>query len=160
MDTCERHTSAPALSSPSCLFIPEWNASDWHTHSFTGSTLSIVMSNTTIYSYITIQCNVCSNKIKVRKEGRRTFWGSFSMKHTKGARLQILTVFQCCGGYSLAWFWDPVHGSLLWCHCRYIGLGRSWHCPWAERRASPPTSRAAAWPACPACPCMPQNSHL
>lgn len=45
MDTCGRHTSAPALSSPSCLFIPDWNASKWLTDTYTHS-ISLSISHT------------------------------------------------------------------------------------------------------------------
>lgn len=73
----------------------------------------------------------------------------------KNARKVALTVFQYCEGYSLAWIWEPVHGSLLWCHCRYTRLGRHRLRLQPGQRASPPTS--TVWPVC---PLLAQSSYL
>lgn len=169
-DTCERHTSASALSSP-LMPIYTWLecqwVSDWHTLTdtgFTGSAIGRLYSEQShVQLWNTFKMGNRNKSETKDKQGPNQVVPSRPHTHTHRHTcrvtdwLTVLTVFQCCGGYSLACSWDPVHGSLPWCHCRYKGPGRRWHCPPAERRASPPTSRAAARPAC---PCTPQNGHL
>ena len=154
-----------------------WSHTCTHTHSFMGRAIVLFWSQ---------QSHVHFYKIarKQKEKSREGQLGSFSVSQTHththtnththththtntqtgantrthwGRVQMVLTVFQCCGGYSLAWFWDPVRGSQLWCHCKHTGLDRHWRCPWAGQRASPPTSRVAARPEC---PCPPQNCNL
>ena len=159
--SCSFQSLMPIYTWLECQWVTDWHI---YTHTHTGThtalqarllfsfCLSKVMCTTTIHSGIT-QYNIAQKeKWKRREKDTVREFLCHAHTHTRGARVQmVLTVFQCCGGYSLAWSWDPVHGSPLWCHCRYTGLGRRWHCSWAEQRASPPTSRV---------PCLPQNSYL
>lgn len=164
-DTCERHTSASALSSP-LMPIYTWLecqwVTDWHTLTDTGFPGSAIGRLYSGQSHVQLRTTFKmgnQNKSETKDKQGPNQVVPLDLTHTCRVtdRLTVLTVFQCCGGYSLACSWDPVRGSLPWCHCRYKGPGRRWHCPPAERRASPPTSRAAARPAC---PCTPQNGHL
>lgn len=71
---------APAFSNPRCLFIPDWNSSDWHTHSHTQRQTIVcpALSGKSIQSNLnpTTQCDMKRNFQIWRAESR---WYSQSL---------------------------------------------------------------------------------
>lgn len=126
--------------------VSDW-LHDWHTlaytciHGFAGRTI-------VLFRLSKVMCTTTIQPENKRETMERQSLGNKDVK-------MLLTIVQCCGGYSLAWFWDPVHGSPLWRHCRYTRLGRHWHCQWSGQRASAATSTARL-----DIPFQPQNSCL
>lgn len=113
------------------LYLTGIPVSDTHMH--THGLLCVLQSQTKLYSRI---------------------WTQQHRNFQIGRDQMILTVSRRSGGYSLACSGGPVRGSPLWCRCRYTGPGRHPRYPWAKQRASPATSRGAAWPG------MPPNASL